>query len=102
MVTYHRRWRAVCLTRARSPAKREQKRASKQRKKLGFLQRALKQVKSSGPLPAFYRLGTAPWEINGPTVKRLINVRISKTPAGPLRARAAFSPYYDRLRHQLT
>jgi hypothetical protein len=36
MVTYHQRW-AICLTRARSPAEREKKRANKQRKDLGFL-----------------------------------------------------------------
>jgi hypothetical protein len=54
------------------------------------------------PTPSFYRPGTAPRELNSSTVKRPINGHISKKPAGPLRARAAFLPSYDRLRHQLT
>jgi hypothetical protein len=37
MVTYRQRWRAVCLTWARSPVERGQKGASKRRKVLGFL-----------------------------------------------------------------
>lgn len=101
MVTYRRQRRAVCLTRSRSPAEQYQKRASKQRRKLGFFQRARKRVKGSRPSTTFYRPGAAPQEPNSPTVKRLINGHISKNPAQPLRARAAFSPSYDRLRHQL-
>jgi hypothetical protein len=66
-------------------------------KELGFRQRALKQVKSFSLGPAFYRPGAAPQELNGPTVTHFVNGHISKTPAGPLRARATFSPSYDRL-----
>jgi hypothetical protein len=68
-------------------------------KKLGFWQRALEQVKSLSPSLAFYRLGAAHRELNNPIVTCLINGHISKNTVGPLQARAAFSPSYDRLWH---
>ena len=58
---------------------------------------ALKQVKSFSLGPTFYRPGAAPQELNSPTVTHFINSHISKNPAGPLRARAAFRPSLDKL-----
>jgi hypothetical protein len=43
-----------------------------------------------------------PRETRSPTVTRPSTVTFQKTPAGPLRARATFSPSHSGLRHQLT
>jgi hypothetical protein len=43
-----------------------------------------------------------PRETHSPTVTCPSMVTFQKTPAGPLRARAAFSPSHGSLRHQLT
>jgi hypothetical protein len=77
-------------------------RASKQLKELGFRQLALELMKSFSLGSVFYRSRAAPRELNSPTVTHLINGHISKTPVGPLQARAAFSPSYGILQHQLT
>jgi hypothetical protein len=52
--------------------------------------------------PAFYRREATPRETNSPTITHPINGRISTTPAGPIRARAASSPSHSSLRHHLT
>jgi hypothetical protein len=52
--------------------------------------------------PGFYRHGATPRGTHNPIVTHPINGHISKTPAGQIRARAAFSPSHGSLRHQLT
>jgi hypothetical protein len=104
IVTYRRRWRAVSLIRARSPVAKE--RRSKEGRRAVVKARVFSSVNSSRQKPwsrpGFYRHGVTPQETHNPTVTRPINGHISKTPAGPFRTRAAFSPSHGSLRHQLT
>jgi hypothetical protein len=104
IVTYRRRWRAVCLIQARSPAAKE--RRSKEGRRAVVKARVFSSVNSSRQKPrsrpGFYRHGVTPQETHNPTVTRPINGHISKTPAGPFRTRAVFSPSHGSLRHQLT
>jgi hypothetical protein len=79
IATYRRRRRTVCFTRARSPANKnkEGRRAARRwKRRLGFTQSA------------------ALRETRNPTVRRQSTV-MSKTPAEPLRARAASPPSSD-------
>jgi hypothetical protein len=98
IATYRRRRRrAVCFTRARSPANKSTagRRAARRRKgRLGFSRSAESEVQKA-PTPApFYRQGTTLRETRNPTVRRQSTV-ISKPPAEPLQARAASPPSSD-------
>jgi hypothetical protein len=97
MTTYRRRRRAVCFTRARSPtskSKEGRRAASGLRRKLGFSRSAERySSKRAAPAP-FYTQGAALRETRNPTVRRQSTVML-KTPAEPLRARAASPPSSD-------
>jgi hypothetical protein len=94
-VAMYRR-RAVCFTRARSPTSRskEGRRAAKRfQKEARVLRRAGRVPDPRRPAP-FYTQDAALWETRNPTVPCPSTVT-SKTPAEPLRARAASPPSSD-------
>jgi hypothetical protein len=98
IATYRRRRRAVCFTRARSPGRTRARRADEQqggeKGRLGFSRSAESEVQRA-PTPApFYRQGATLRETRNPIVRRQSTVT-SKTPAEPLRARAASPPSSD-------
>jgi hypothetical protein len=97
IATYRRRRRAVCFTRARSPANKskEGRRAARRwKRRLGFSRSAESEVQKA-PTPApFYTQGAALRETRSPTVRCQSTV-MSKPPAEPLRARAASPPSSD-------
>jgi hypothetical protein len=94
MATYRRRRRAVCFTRASSPTNRskEGRRASEQFEREARVFAAQKgKFQSAPPPPPLYTQGATLREARNPTVRRQSTV-MSKTPAEPLRARAAPPP----------
>jgi hypothetical protein len=96
MATYRRRRRAVCFTRARSSISRskEGRRAVKRfQKEARVLWRAERVPNPRRPAP-FYTQDAMLRETRSPTVPRPSTVT-SKTPAEPLRARAASPPSSD-------
>jgi hypothetical protein len=97
MATYRRRRRAVCFTRARSPTNRskEGRRANEQFQKEARIFAARRKVKLNLHRPhPFYTQDATLRETRNPTVRRPSTVT-SKTPAEPLRARAASPPSSD-------
>jgi hypothetical protein len=97
IATYRRRRRAVCFTWARSSTNRskEGKRASEQFEKEArvFVARGKVKLTCAASTP-FYTQDATLRETRNPTVRRQSTV-ISKTPAEPLRARAASPPSCD-------
>jgi hypothetical protein len=96
MATYRRWRRAVCFTQARSPTSRskERRRAVKWfQKEARVLRRAERVPNPRRPAP-FYTQDATLRETRSPTVPRPSTVT-SKTPAEPLRSRAASPPSSD-------
>jgi hypothetical protein len=96
MATYHRRRRAVCFTRARSPTSRskEGRRAAKRFQKEARVLWRIERVSNPRRPAPFYTQDATLRETRNPTVPRPSTVT-SKTPAEPLRARAASPPSSD-------
>jgi hypothetical protein len=97
IATYRRRRRAVCFTRARSPtskSKEGRRAAGGLRRKLGFSRARKDKVQNAPPPAPFYTQGATLRETRNSTVRRQSTV-MSKTPAEPLRARAASPPSSD-------
>jgi hypothetical protein len=107
IATYSRRRRAVCFTRARSPANKSTtgRRAARRRAAKGFRGARKVKFKKRRPPPPFIgrarlfgkpviQQGAALRETRNPTVRGQSTVT-SKTPAEPLRARAASPPSSD-------
>jgi hypothetical protein len=96
MATYRRRRLAVCFTRARSPMSRskEGRRAIKQFQEEARVLRRTERVPDPRCPAPFYTQDATLRETRSPTVPRPSTVT-SKTPAEPLRARAASPPSSD-------
>jgi hypothetical protein len=96
MATYRRRRRAVCFTRARSPTSRskEGRRVVKRFQKQARVSRRAERVPNPHRPAPFYTQDATLRETRSPTLPRPSTVT-SKTPAEPLRARAASPPSSD-------